>query len=129
MKEKNGEIRIGENRLYLSDDNIIYFTNVGEHDKKTAAACKEAIIELFNKVDGKVHGLIDLNKAGKQSPEARKMWSEISEMEQTGKVAVWGMHPVAKVIASFVMGISGNKDMRFFNTEEKALQWLKEPEK
>jgi len=50
----------------------------------------------------------------------------VSEYEKTGKVAVFGLHPVARVIASFVMGVSKNKDMRFFKAKEEALAWLKE---
>ena len=125
MEEKDREIWVGENRLYLGEDNILCFANVGEHDEKIAIGCKEAILKLFNMVDGKVHGLIDLSKAGKQSPEARKIWKEISELEKTGKVALFGMHPVARVIASFVMGVSRKKDMRFFKTKKEALAWVK----
>jgi len=44
--------------------------------------------------------------------------------EKIRKIAIWGLSPVARVIASFVMGIS-KKDIRFFNSEEKALSWLK----
>ena len=114
------EIWIAENRVYLSEDNIIHFTNVGEHDDKVASACKDAILRLFDMTEGTVHGLIDLNRSGQQSTEARKMWREISELERTGKVAIFGIHPVARLIASFVMGISKNRRMRFFKTEEDA---------
>jgi len=126
MEEKDREIWVGENRIYLGEDNIIHFINVGEHDEKIAIACKEAILKFFNTVDGEVHGLIDLSKAGKQSPEARKIWREISEFENTAKVAIHGLNPVARVIASFVMGVSKNKNMRFFKTKEAAIAWLKE---
>ena len=69
---------------------------------------------------------IDLNKAGKGSPEARKIWKKLTENEKTGRVAFFGLHPVARVLASFTMGVSKNKDMRFFKTREEALEWLKE---
>ena len=126
MENKDREIRVGENRLYLGENNILYITNIGEIDEKTAIAIKEAVLNVANMVEGKVHTLTDLNKAGKTSPEARKVFKELAEQEKQGKVALFGMHPVARVLASFFMGISKKKDMRFFKTKEEALAWLKE---
>ena len=126
MEEKDREIRVGENRIYLGEDNILRLTIFGEVDEEIEIRINEACYKLINMVEGKVHTLIDLNKAGKTLPGARKRQREISEYEKTGKVALFGLHPVARVIASFVMGISKNKDMRFFKTREEALAWLKE---
>ncbi len=126
MVGKEREIWVGENRLYLGEDNIIRITIVGELDEETQIRINDAGYKLMNTVGGKMHALVDNNKAGKMSPGARKRQAEISEYEKTGKVALFGLHPVARVIASFFMGISRNKDMRFFKTEEEALAWLKE---
>ena len=126
MDEKDREIRIGENRLYLGEDNITYFVLVGEHDENIAIACGEAFLKLINMGEGKVNALGDLNKTEKQSPEARKIWKEVSEHEKVEKLALIGMHPVARVIASFVMGATKKKDLRFFKTKDVALAWLKE---
>ncbi len=43
-----------------------------------------------------------------------------------GKVALFGLHPVARVVASFFMGATKKKDMRFYKTRGEALAWLKE---
>jgi len=48
------------------------------------------------------------------------------EAEGVGKVAMIGMHPVARMIMSFVMGITQKKDICVFKTKEDALKWLKE---
>lgn len=126
MREEDREIWVGENRLYLGEDNILDITNIGEIDEKTAIAMKEAVLKLMNMVEGKVHTLTDLNKAGKTTPEARKIFQELAEYEKQGKTVLFGMHPVARVLASFVMGVSKKEDMRFFKTKEEALAWLKE---
>jgi len=125
MENKNREIKIGENRLYLGEDNILYVTNVGEVDEKMAIAIKEVVLKLMNVAEGKVHTLTDLNMAGKTSPAARKVFQELADHEKQGKNAFFGLHPVARVLASFFMGISKKKDMRFFKTKEEALEWLK----
>ena len=49
-----------------------------------------------------------------------------AELEKIGKIAMFGMHPVARVVASFVMGVTNKEDMRFFKSKEDALLWLKE---
>jgi len=126
MEIKDRKIRVGENRLYLGEDNILYITNIGEIDEETAIAIRDAVLKLMNMVKGKVHTLTDLNKAGKASPEARKIFNELAEHEKQGKNAFFGMHPVARVITSFFIGVSKKKDMRFFKTKEEALAWLKE---
>jgi len=65
-----------------------------------------------------------LNNCGKNEPGARLIWSQISDEENTNKVALFGMHPVARVLASFVMGITNRNNQRFFKTKEEAVNWL-----
>jgi hypothetical protein len=126
MENKNREIHIGKNRLYLIEDNIICTVNIGEIDDKTALAMKDVVLSLMDRVEGKVHTLTDLNKAGKTTPEARKVFKELAAHEKQGKNAFFGMHPVARVLTAFFIGLSAKKDMRFFKTKEEALAWLKE---
>jgi hypothetical protein len=121
------EIWVGGNRIYLGEDNTIHLASVGAKDEQTAIAVKDAYIRIANMVEGKVDCLLDANRSGQPSSEARRIFQEgILQYEKTGKVAVFGMHPVARVISSFVMGATKKKDMRFFKTEEEALAWLKE---
>lgn len=120
------EFMVGESRHYLGDDNIVYVIAVGECDEKIANAHQELNIRFMDMVKGRTNFLIDLNRAGKQSPEARKLWKEIAEHEKIGKVALFGLHPVARVLASFVMSITKKGSQRFFKTKEEALAWLKE---
>ena len=126
MEEEDREIWVGENHTYLGEDNILYTLVVGEVDENMAIAIREAHLKFLNMVEGKVNSLVDLNKAGKQPPEARKIGKEMFEHERIGKIALFGLDPVARVIASFVMGVTRKKDMRFFKTKEEALAWLKE---
>jgi len=126
MEEKDREIRVGENRISLVEDNILRLTILGEVDEEIEIGINQASLKLMNMVEGKVNVLLDLNKAGKTTPGARKRQVEMSEHEKNGKVALFGLHPVARVVASFVMGVSRKKDMHFFRTEEEALAWLKE---
>ena len=125
MREKEREIWIGENRLYLGEDDILYETIVEDIDDEIAIATKEATLKLMNNVEGTLNVLIDINKAGKPSKKARDIFRDFTEHEKWGRIAIFGLHPVAKMLASFGMGVSQKKDMRFFKTKEEALAWLK----
>jgi len=129
IDEKEREVWIGESRIYLGKDDIFYITIVGEIDEKIAQEFKKAFIK-FNKKFGKKRrsSLTDINKAGKVSSQARKILKELSEDDEIGrgKGGIYGLHPVARVIASFFTSATKNKDQHFFKTKEEALAWLKE---
>lgn len=127
IKEVNErEFLVGESRMFLDEDRIITTVVVGETDEKKAIAFKEILLKLVNMAEGKICSLVDLNRAGKATSEARKIGQEMFYNEKTKKVALFGLHPVARVLASFVMRVTHKKDMRFFKTKEEALAWLKE---
>lgn len=120
------EIWVGKNKLSLINDNIIYVVSVGEQTSQMAKAHKSVCLNFSSKINGKTNYLIDLNKCGKNSPEARKTWIELSSHKNTHKVATFGLNPVARVIASFVIGVYNQNNMRFFKTKEKGLEYLLE---
>ncbi len=119
------EFLVGSNLTRLIEGNIIYVIARGEQTDEIAKLQREINYELAKRVQRKLHYLVDLNDCGKNSPGARDIWYRLSEDEITGKVAIFGMHPVAKVLAAFVMRISKKKNQRFFRTKKSALQWLK----
>jgi hypothetical protein len=125
-KERVTNFWIGENRVYLRDDDIIQFTIVGDQDEKTVICLKEASNKLKSMVGGRPNVLVDLNRVGKPTQGARRIGKERLDDDRVGKVALFGLHPVARVIASFVISVTRKKDMRFFKTKEEALLWLRD---
>jgi hypothetical protein len=117
---------VGESWFCLDDDNILCVSVVGDIDEDITARMLETVICLREIVEGEVNVLIDLNNVFNTSRGARKIGIKRFQDEKVGRVALWGIHPVAKVIASFVIGITAKKDIQFFETKEKALAWLKE---
>jgi hypothetical protein len=128
INEENRKVRIGEGYVYYDGANIIYAAPVGDIDEKTAVEYRDTILKFVNiaNAKGKVNGIIDLNKGGIQSSAARKVFKKLNEDKRVGKIAFLGVHPVAKMLASFSMGPSRKKDMKFFKTKEEALAWIKE---
>jgi hypothetical protein len=120
------EVWVGENKTNLIEGNIIHVTAIGEQTSEIAILQKGVNFKLYTLINGEVNYLIDLNRCGKNAPEARLVWKELCESDNIHRVAIYGLHPVAKVVASFVMNITMKKNQRFFNTKEKALDWLKE---
>ncbi len=118
------KITIDGNTISLDDNNIIYLVITGEINEKKQIEINNACQELMNKVEGTINAIIDLNNAEKTSTKARKKQKEISEYKKVEKVALFGIHHVARVIASFFMKISNNKNIRFFKTKEEALDWI-----
>lgn len=118
------EIWLGENKATIIEGNIIFVIAKGEQSTEIAMKHQEIYDLLALSIVGKVNYLIDLNHCGKNSPEAREIWKNISEQSNTGRVATFGLNPVARVIASFVIGNYKQGNLRFFNTKEEAILWL-----
>jgi hypothetical protein len=120
------ELMVGENRIFMEDGNIQNIILVGNTDAAMAKVLVGALVDFAKTFEGKIHSLVDLNRAGKASPEMRKIGPEMIDADNTGKVALFGLHPVARVLASFVIGVTRKKDLRFFKTREEAVAWLKQ---
>lgn len=127
MGKKGKEIWIGKTCTYhIGEDNIIYITGEGSADEKELPIWEETVAKFEKIFKKKANIFVDLSRAGEQSSEARKLWAEFCDREKAGKIALFGAHPVARVLASFVIGVSKNKNLRFFASREKAIKWLKE---
>jgi hypothetical protein len=119
------EFRAGEHHYLIGDDNIFYVTLNGDADDEMGIEIDRMINRMVENIDGKLDLLIDLNRAGKTSSRSRKLFKAFSETGKCRKIALFGAHPVSMVIASFVMGISRNKNMTFFKNREAAMEWLR----
>jgi hypothetical protein len=126
IQQSENEYWVGSNRTALIEGNIIFVIAEGEQTPELARLQEKTNSKLSALAGGKIKYLIDLNHCGKNSPEARVVWKKLSDDLNTQKVAVFGLHPVARVLASFVLGLSPASKDRFFKTKEKALEWLKE---
>jgi len=123
------KIWVGENKTTFyteQDQDIIHVIAIGEQTTELANLQQEINFKLFGLAKGKINFLIDLNKCGKNSPEARQIWNQLGDDERTDKVAIFGLHPVARVIANFSIGASKRNNQHFFKTQEEAMTWLLE---
>ena len=116
--------RIGENSVEISENHVVNVIAVGEQTDEIAGRHLRFHQEICTSGARNLRYLIDLNRAGKNSHGARKIWQEISESAGTDKVALFGRHPVARVMANFVIGAVSKDNMRFFSSKKEAEKWL-----
>ena len=69
------EYLVGRNLTQLIHGNIIYVNAVGEQTAELAELQNKINMTLATASNGKINYLIDLNKCGKNSPEAKVSWS------------------------------------------------------
>jgi len=122
------QFQIGNNTYTICEGNIIHIITRGDFTIDLALEIKDFCLTQAGKMDGKCNYLVDLSDCGKNDPAARNIWKEISSDASTNKVATFGMNPVARVIANFVIGTYGGVNIRFFKNEQDALAWIKEGE-
>ncbi len=86
---------------------------------------RDVFYSLLSKVDDKANIFADNNRTKKPSLEARKIFQEMIEYEKVDKIAILGLHPVARMLAAFMTGLSRNKNIRVFMNRGEALEWLR----
>jgi len=123
MENIKTEVKIHETTIHLSN-NLITIKAIGGYDKEQAMEIREVIKGIFNEAREDINILVDLNRAGKISSEAREIFRMLSENHKVRKIACSGMHVMARVIAGFVLKISKHGKYRFFSSNEEALKWL-----
>jgi hypothetical protein len=123
---ERAEFRVEGDTLRVRDDSLIHVVATGIQTLEMALRLKEICLQVSSGMEEKCNYLIDLNNCGKNEPGVRKIWKELSEHNNTKKVATFGMNPVAQVIANFVIGTHKGNNLRFFKSEKDAVNWLYE---
>ena len=114
-------------QLSMRDDGILQSTLTGDMSDKDAKAYREDMVSFLEATTEAepLHALIDSSRLGKMSPASRKAVVEVSRDPRLGKAAVVGANRYARVLGSFIMKATERDHIRFFDSEEEALAWLK----
>ena len=73
-----------------------------------------------------LNNILDTSRIGKFSSAARKFFTEINKDTRYGKVAMVNAPRVARVLSKFVIKATGRDNIRFFENEEEAVNWVKQ---
>lgn len=113
--------------MHMGDDGILRFAFIGDMGEEGVEAFIEdftPFLEAATEAEPLVI-LADASQAGKTSSAARKAYVRLNRDLRGGKVAVVGSRRYGRVLVSFILKATGRDNIRFFESEEKALTWLK----
>jgi hypothetical protein len=111
----------------MEDDNILRVVFVGDTGERGAQAFIEALgpfLEATTEAEP-LHAILDATQAGKLSAKARKIFFGLNRDSRVGKVAVIGTRRYLQVLGSFILKATRRDNIRFFDSEEQAIVWLK----
>jgi ABC-type transporter Mla MlaB component len=119
-------------KLSMGDDGILRMAFIGDIDEEDVLAYVEEYTPLSEAATeaGPLRILVDASQVGKVSSSARKALVEVYRAPGMGMLttAVVGANRYVRVLAGFIMKALGRKGLRFFDSEEEALAWLKKEE-
>ena len=121
-----GHFNITSGILWYDENNNIYIIAQGNLDTHGAEELYSVYLEVLSLTEGVLNVLVDINKGGMVNGHARNLCKKMSSNQRIGKVALFGMNPVAMAIASFFVGRTKRDNYRFFANEKDAFYWLKE---
>lgn len=124
---------MGENnsyqfKIWKRDDGIVSIkTWEKQWVEEDATRFKKELFDILDAVEGNAKILADATEAGfGPTVEARNIYADIVKSPKIGKAAVFGLKTPNRVIVSFLIRVTGKKDLKVFSTEEEAVKWLKE---
>jgi hypothetical protein len=112
-------------KTWRGEDEIVFGKFFGEQEEEGAEEFIGEVAKLM-KPGEKERLFIDGSEAGKSSAGARKAYVKFAKSVTAGKIAIFGVSTLLKVIATFIIRASGTGNVRFFTDKEEALKWLKE---
>jgi hypothetical protein len=113
--------------LQMGDDSILRMALIGNVSGEDMEALLKDIQPFFEAVTEAepLCLLVDSSRSGKTSATARKAYVELNRDHRLKKSAVLGANRYSRVLGSFILKATGRDNVRFFDSEEEAIAWLK----
>ena len=113
--------------IEMRKDGILRIAFIGDVDDKDMEAYNEDLVPYIEAAtpEKPLLTLADSARSGKFSSAARKSFLSQNNDPRIGKAAVIGASRYTRVLASFVLKATGRGNVRFFDSEEQAVAWLK----
>lgn len=113
--------------LRMGDDGILRLVGTGDLDEEIAEAVMKDLASFLEAatMERPLLLLSDVSRSGKVSSRARSLLADLARDPRLGKNAILGGGRYNRVLASFINKATGQDNIRFFDSEEEALVWLK----
>ncbi len=121
--EKNATETPEGNKIWCKDG-IVHYIISAPVDDKEAFQISHGGVEFLEKQNASIV-MIDLRQSTQFSSEARKIWVKFLQNPKIKKTAIFGGNVFVRTLASFVIAASQKKNIKFFTTEEDALEWIR----
>jgi len=105
-------------------DGIVHYVIAAPVDEKEAIRLDTVGEEFINKGEA-LFVLIDIEQSQEFSSAARKIWVKFLQNSKIKKTAIFGGNVFVRTLASFVIAAAGKANIKFFETEQQALDWLR----
>ncbi len=114
-------------KLTIEDDGILRFSMIGNMDHLGAEAMYLDFQQYLKAAtqENPVNAVFDSSETEKVSSAARKTLARLNGDPHFGNIAILGASRTMRVLASFIGKATNRSNFDFFDTEEAALQWLK----
>ncbi len=114
-------------RLGMGNDGILRLAFIGDTNDQDVEALAADITPFLEHATATnpLNILWDDSRGGKTTAEVRKFYADLNRDPRIGKVAIFGARHYGRVLGEFVLKFTGRDNIRFFDTQEQALDWLK----
>ena len=132
MEDKGKDNKKWGEDVWINDDGIICFGTVPTSTEEEIDKMIDKAIEFLRKAKGEGKILVRTSPYIRafSGSEARKRFAskvqKVVKETKFKKAAIFGGDVVARMITLFVITASGIKDIKVFDSEESAINWLKE---
>ena len=110
------------------NENVIRNEMIGHFTAEDALAYEQEIKVHYEEADSigkQLHIYVDTSQFEKLSVEGRRTFSKMNQDNRLGRIASTGGNRILNTLARFIMIASKRNNIRYFSSEEEALDWLK----
>ena len=104
----------------------------GQQETDSLSAETEEFINLLKKLPGKINVLVDYQSGGMDIAFLKIINVEPKYLDlfkkKIKRIAVFGLGVLQRMKLEIMLGVGGSENIRLFNSEGDALEWLKEDE-
>jgi hypothetical protein len=111
----------------MRDDGVLWLAQIGDVDEEDMEAFLDELtpyLEAATEVQPLLV-LSDTSRTGKLSAIARRLLAGLGRDPRLRKTAILGSGRYTRLVASFINKATGRDNIRFFESEQEALAWLK----
>ncbi len=128
----NKDIGEDKHRLWTEKDNVIHIEIAETIDEQEVKRLFEKMKRTLREIPEGAKFLVDMGhtsiiRSSRFRKNAAEWMKDMYRSSAFYKIAIFGGNIAMRTIASFIIAASGLKNVKVFETKEKAAKWLNAP--